>query len=134
MAGPAAVRLRRTGQQEAERESAATEPPLPGETSETPAATDWPGPDAPKQQLAGTAKKAEPEEAQEIKNWRGRMATDEAKQIYRDRAATAESASGGLIKGRYGLRRFVVRGVSKVTSVVLLVVLTHNIMRLRRTP
>jgi transposase len=59
--------------------------------------------------------------------WRQRMATDEAKTIYRQRAATAECVNA-LARNR-GLQRFLVRGLRKVKAVVLLYVLAHNLMR-----
>lgn len=59
--------------------------------------------------------------------WRTRMATGEAQTIYRVRAATAEWANAQV--GWHGLSRFTVRGLAKVTSVVLLVVLAHNLLR-----
>jgi transposase len=59
--------------------------------------------------------------------WRQRMATDEAKTIYRQRAATAECVNA-LARNR-GLQRFLVRGLQKVKAVVLLYVLAHNLMR-----
>jgi transposase len=59
--------------------------------------------------------------------WRQRMATEEAKTIYRERAATAECVNA-LARNR-GLQRFVVRGLRKVKAVVLWYVLAHNLMR-----
>ena len=55
------------------------------------------------------------------------MATDEAKAIYRERAATAECVNA-LARNR-GLQRFLVRGLRKVKAVVLWYVLAHNLMR-----
>ena len=55
------------------------------------------------------------------------MATDEAKAIYRQRAATAECVNA-LARNR-GLQRFLVRGLRKVKAVVLLYALAHNLMR-----
>lgn len=59
--------------------------------------------------------------------WRQRMATDEAKAIYRQRAATAECVNA-LARNR-GLQRFPVRGLRKVKAVALLYALVHNLMR-----
>lgn len=59
--------------------------------------------------------------------WRQRMATDEAKAIYRQRAATAECVNA-LARNR-GLQRFLVRGLRKVKAVALLYALVHNLMR-----
>ena len=62
-----------------------------------------------------------------VAEWRQRMATDEAKAIYRQRAATAECVNA-LARNR-GLQRFLVRGLRKVKAVVLWYVLAHNLMR-----
>ncbi len=59
--------------------------------------------------------------------WRERMQTDEAKAIYRQRGATAEWANAQT--RTHGLIPFTVRGLDKVLSVTLLVVLTHNLLR-----
>jgi len=63
-----------------------------------------------------------------VARWRLRMATDEAKEIYKERAATAECVNA-LARGR-GLQRLPVRGFAKVRSVVGLYVLAHNLMRM----
>ena len=60
--------------------------------------------------------------------WRERMGTEEAKTIYKDRAATAECVNA-LMRARYGLWHFTVRGLPKVSCVMLLMVLTHNLLR-----
>jgi IS5 family transposase len=62
-----------------------------------------------------------------VAEWRQRMATEEAKEIYRERAATAECVNA-LARNR-GLRQFLVRGMRKVKAVVLLYALAHNLMR-----
>jgi transposase len=62
-----------------------------------------------------------------VAEWRQRMATDEAKAIYRERAATAECVNA-LARNR-GLQRFVVRGLRKVKAVALWYALAHNLMR-----
>lgn len=62
-----------------------------------------------------------------VAQWRQRMATDEAKVIYRERAATAECVNA-LARNR-GLQRFLVRGLQKVKAVVLWYILAHNLMR-----
>lgn len=60
--------------------------------------------------------------------WRARMATDEAKAIYKSRAATAETVNGDLRTHR-GLNLLPVRGLTKVTTIALLMGLTYNAMR-----
>lgn len=59
--------------------------------------------------------------------WRVRMGTDAAKQIYKERAATAECVNA--IARNRGLRQFVVRGLAKVRAVALWFALAHNIAR-----
>jgi transposase len=62
-----------------------------------------------------------------VAEWRQRMATEEAKAIYKERAATAECVNA-LARNR-GLQRFVVRGLQKVKAVALWYVLAHNLLR-----
>jgi transposase len=59
--------------------------------------------------------------------WRVRMATDEAKRIYRQRASTAECVNA--IARNRGLQQFRVRGQPKIRAVMLLYVLAHNLIR-----
>lgn len=59
--------------------------------------------------------------------WRQRMETTEAKSLYKMRAATAEWANAQMRS--HGLLSFTVRGLHRVLSVVLLVVVTHNVLR-----
>jgi transposase len=68
-----------------------------------------------------------PDDPPAVAEWRQRMAGDEAKIIYRERASTAECVNA-LARNR-GLQRFVVRGLRKVKAVVLWYVLAHNLMR-----
>jgi len=62
-----------------------------------------------------------------VAEWRQRMATDEAKAIYRERASTAECVNA-LARNR-GLQQFRVRGLQKVRAVALWYALAHNMMR-----
>lgn len=62
-----------------------------------------------------------------VAQWRQRMATPEAKEIYKQRAATAECANAHF-RNR-GLQRFLVRGLSKVKAVVLWFAVAHNLFR-----
>ncbi len=63
----------------------------------------------------------------EVVAWRQRMETEEAKGIYKLRAATAEWANA---QARFhGLTRFTVRGLTKALNVVLLVAIAHNLLR-----
>jgi transposase len=59
--------------------------------------------------------------------WRIRMGTDEAKELYKDRAATAECVNA--IARNRGLQRFGVRGRKKARAIGLWFALAHNLMR-----
>jgi transposase len=67
------------------------------------------------------------DDSPEVKAWRQRMETEEAKDTYKLRAATAEWTNAQV--RFHGLTRFTVRGISKVLSVVLLVAIAHNLLR-----
>jgi transposase len=63
-----------------------------------------------------------------VAEWRTRMATDEAKEIYKERASTAECVNAqARNRNLYQVR---VRGRPKVLAVVLWYVLAHNLMRM----
>ena len=62
-----------------------------------------------------------------VADWRKRMGTDKAKEIYKDRAATAECVNA--IAHNRGLCQFAVRGLNKVKTSTLWFVLAHNVMR-----
>ena len=64
----------------------------------------------------------------EVQTWRARMDTAEAQTIYRQRGATAECVNAQF-RMRYGVQQFKVRGVDNVLSVMLLVAITHNLLR-----
>lgn len=68
-------------------------------------------------------------ESQQMADWRRRMGTPEAKEIYKQRAATAETTNADLKINR-ALDRLTVRGLRKVHSVVLWAALSYNILRL----
>ena len=68
-----------------------------------------------------------PTDTAEVANWRRRMATEEAKTIYKERAATSETVNADLRTYR-GLDRFVVRGLAKVKCVALWSALAYNLM------
>jgi hypothetical protein len=59
--------------------------------------------------------------------WRVRMGTAEAKEIYKERASTAECVNAQA-RNR-GLRQFLVRGTTKVRAVLLWYALAHNLVR-----
>lgn len=59
--------------------------------------------------------------------WRRRMGTSDAKEIYKLRAATAETVNADLCRWR-GLDRFNVRGLMKVACVATWAALTYNVL------
>jgi transposase len=63
-----------------------------------------------------------------VAQWRQRMGSDEAAEIYKQRAATAECVNAQA-RNR-GMLRMPVRGLSKMKSVVGLFVLAHNLLRM----
>ena len=63
-----------------------------------------------------------------VADWRRRMASDEAKERYKARAATAECVNAQA-RNR-GLIRLPVRGLAKVKGVAVLFALAHNLMRM----
>jgi len=69
-----------------------------------------------------------PGDSDAVAAWRERMGTDEAKAIYKLRAATAECANAQA-RNR-GLQLLPVRGLPKVKCVVLLFALAHNLLRM----
>ena len=66
------------------------------------------------------------DDAPAIAAWRKRMNEDVAKDIYKERAATAERTNAQA-RNR-GLRQFLVCGVDKVKSIALMHGLTHNMV------
>jgi transposase len=65
----------------------------------------------------------------EVAAWRKRMATETAKEIYKDRAATAETTNADLRIHR-ALDRLQVRTLPKVRCIVLWAAIAYNILRL----
>ena len=70
---------------------------------------------------------AKASDSQEVAEWRKRMGTVEAKEIYKQRAATAECVNAQA-RNR-GLIQFVVRGLQKVKAVALWFATAHNLAR-----
>jgi transposase len=68
----------------------------------------------------------QPDDAPAIATWRERMGSQAAKDIYKERAATAE-CTNAQARNR-GLRQFLVRGACKAKSIALLHGLTHNMV------
>ena len=67
------------------------------------------------------------DDAPAVAEWRQRMATPEAKAIYKERASTAECVNAQA--HNRGLQQFRVRGQVKVRAFVLWFVLAHNLVR-----
>ena len=66
-------------------------------------------------------------DSDEVAAWRERMGTESAKEIYKQRSATAEFPNAGC-RNR-GLMQFVVRGLTKTKAVSLWHALAHNFQR-----
>ena len=62
-----------------------------------------------------------------VAQWRQRMGTPEAKEIYKQRASTVECVNAQA-RNR-GLQRLLVRGLSKARAVLLWYAIAHNLMR-----
>ena len=67
----------------------------------------------------------------EVAAWRQRMASEEGKTIYKERAATSETVNADLRTYR-GVDRFLVRGLRKVRCVTLWSALAYNLMHFGR--
>jgi len=70
----------------------------------------------------------QPGDSAAIAAYRQRMASPEGKEIYKQRAATAETVNADLRTWR-GLGRLLVRGSAKVLTVAVWSALTYNVMR-----
>ena len=68
-----------------------------------------------------------PDDTPAVARWRVRMETEEAKEIYKGRAATSECVNAHA--RRHTLTQLLVRGTRNVLSVLLLVAITHNLLR-----
>ena len=69
-----------------------------------------------------------PTDSEVVAEWRTRMKSDEAKELYKQRAATSERTNAEM-RTRRGLARFTVRGLEKVTTVTLLAALAYNVFK-----
>jgi cell division ATPase FtsA len=69
-----------------------------------------------------------PTDTKAVGEWRQRMDTDLAKEIYKERASTAETINADLSTHR-ALDEFSVRGTVRVLSATLLSVLTYDMLR-----
>ena len=70
----------------------------------------------------------EPGKSDAVAAWRVRMRTDGAKQIYKQRAATAETVNADA-KAHRGMAATALRGLDKVTGGACLFALPYNILR-----
>lgn len=68
-------------------------------------------------------------DSENVARWRTRMASHEAKELYKQRAATIECTNAQV--RRRGLYQFLVRGRLKTRGVLLWHALAHNLMRMR---
>jgi len=68
-----------------------------------------------------------PNDSPAVADWRRRMASEYGKTVYKQRGATAELVNAHA--RAHGLMQFLVRGVKKARSVVLLLAITHNMRR-----
>jgi len=66
-------------------------------------------------------------DSKEVAEWRQRMGTPEAKEIYKERAATAECVNAQA-RNR-GLQRLTVRGIEKVKAIATWFAIVHNMAR-----
>ena len=83
--------------------------------------------DAQKDEVSQDKHQPKAGDSEAVAQWRVRMSAEQAKEIYKQRAATAECVNAQA-RNR-GLLRMPVRGLAKVRSVVGLFVLAHNLMR-----
>jgi len=89
---------------------------------------DTPGKDPLDPPAPGSEFEPKPGDSPAVAQWRQRMSSDAAREIYKDRAATAECVNA--LARRRGLLRMPVRGLVKVRCVVKLFALAHNLMRM----
>jgi transposase len=68
-----------------------------------------------------------PSDTPQVASWRQRMGTEEAQEKYKQRCKT--EFPNATCRNR-GLQQFLVRGLSKVKTVILWYVLTHNLFRM----
>jgi hypothetical protein len=71
---------------------------------------------------------AQPKDSPAVKRWRKLMATQEAKDIYKERAPTSERVNAD-VRTKRTLDRLLVRGTEKVLCVALWNAVTYNILR-----
>jgi hypothetical protein len=67
------------------------------------------------------------DDSEAVAQWRARMKTDEAKEIYKQRAATSETINADTRTNR-GMAPFSVRGIGKVTCIALWSALAYTVL------
>jgi hypothetical protein len=77
-------------------------------------------------ELRGSEFEPRPTDSQAVKDWRARMGSEAGKEIYKQRAATSETANAEL-KSRCGMTRLLVRGLDKARCVALWFALAYNV-------
>jgi transposase len=77
---------------------------------------------------AGSEFERKPGDSPAVAQWRQRMAGDQAREIYKDRAATAECVNAQM--RNHGLQRMPMRGLLKARATALLHALAHNLRRM----
>jgi len=77
-------------------------------------------------ELRGSEYEPRPTDSQAVKDWRARMGSEEGKEVYKERAATSETANAEL-KSRCGVTRLLVRGLDKARCVALWFALAYNL-------
>lgn len=82
----------------------------------------------PKEREGAQGVRWKPGTTPEVLAWRERMGTEEGQAIYQHRASTAECVNAQA-REKYGMQRFKVRGLMKVTSIALLMAITHDLLR-----
>lgn len=73
--------------------------------------------------------KPKPTDSESVAEWRERMGTEAAQDIYKERGSTIETVNGEL-KERRGLDPLLVRGLKKVRCVALWSALAYNLVHL----
>lgn len=69
-----------------------------------------------------------PTDSAAVAEWRVRMGTDAAKEIYKERASTAECVNANF--RNHGLQQLSVRGLGKAKAILLWFALAHNLLQM----
>src|SRR5262245_7997268 len=86
---------------------------------------------APQSKLREGASTPRWDDGKGVAAWRKRMESESGREVYKERASTAETVNADLRQWR-GLRQFPVRGAGKALSVLLWMVLSYDLMRVIR--